>query len=220
MNRTPPPSEPSMLAWPAALWAEASVLMLTIAILAAASYFLDAPLREIADPSAPENPAKAPWYFLGVQELVSYSAFAGGFALPLLFLAILLMIPFVDREKGHIGRWFSGSSGRRIAISSALFASVLTVSVVAITTQLGWFRDWIPALPNLLNMVLNPGSCVALAYILYAVRVLHTTGSTRFAVLSLFTCSVAGILLFTAIGLWFRGPDWEFFWNPTNVPVP
>jgi hypothetical protein len=194
--------------------------MLTIAILAAISYLLDAPLREIADPSAPENPAKAPWYFLGVQELVSYSAFAGGFALPSMFLAVLLMIPFVDREKGHIGHWFSGSSGRRIAISSALFASLLTVSLVTITTQFGWFRDWIPALPDLLNMVLNPGSCIALGYMVYAARVLHTTGSTRYAALALFTCSVVGILLFTAVGLWFRGPDWEFSWNPASVPGP
>ncbi len=212
--------EPSILAWPAALWAEAAVLMVTIAALATASFLLDAPLREIADPSAPENPAKAPWYFLGVQELVSYSAFAGGVAIPLLFFTLLLMIPFVDREKDHIGRWFSGASGRQVAGSSALFALLITVGLVGVAIRFGWLHDWIPGLPSLLNMLLNPGSCVVLAYLLFGMRTLRSTGSTRLAVISLFTSSLVGMLLFTAIGLWFRGPDWEFYWNPTQVPGP
>ncbi|MGB5875601.1 MAG: cytochrome b N-terminal domain-containing protein, partial [Bacteroidota bacterium] len=215
-----PRGEPSILAWPAALWAEAAVLMVTIAALAAVSFLLDAPLREIADPSSPENPAKAPWYFLGVQELVSYSAFAGGIAIPLLFFILLLAIPFVEREKDHIGIWFSGVTGRQVAGSSALFALVITVGLVAVAIQFGWVHDWFPNLPDLLNILLNPGSCVALAYLLFGTRILRTTGSTRLAMISLFTSSLVGILLFTAIGLWFRGPDWEFYWNPAGMPGP
>jgi quinol-cytochrome oxidoreductase complex cytochrome b subunit len=215
-----PRNEPSILAWPAAFWAEAAVLMVTIAALATVSFLLDAPLGEIADPSAPENPAKAPWYFLGVQELVSYSGFAGGVAIPLLFFILLLVIPFVDREDDQIGLWFSGVSGRQVAGSSALFTLLSTVALVAVAIQFGWLRDWIPELPAILNLLLNPGSCIVVAYLLFAMRVLHNTGSTRLAMISLFTSSLVGILLFTVIGLWFRGPDWVFHWNPAARPGP
>jgi quinol-cytochrome oxidoreductase complex cytochrome b subunit len=212
--------EPSILAWPAALWAETAVLAGTVALLATVSFLLDAPLRDIADPSSPENPAKAPWYFLGVQELVSYSAFAGGIGIPLLYFVLLLVIPFVDREHDHVGRWFSGTSGRRVAGTSALFAIVVTVAVVAVAVQFGWLHDWIPGIPDALNMVLNPGSCIVLAYLIFGIRILRNTGSTRLTMISLFTSSLVGILLFTAVGLWFRGVDWVFTWNPMQMPGP
>ena len=48
------------------------------AVMLVLGYDFDAPLKEVANPLVPENQAKAPWYFLGIQELVSYSAFAGG----------------------------------------------------------------------------------------------------------------------------------------------
>ncbi len=63
----------TVMTWPVAIWAEVGVFMLTLAVMTILAYFFDAPLKTIANPSIPENPAKAPWYFLGLQELVSYS---------------------------------------------------------------------------------------------------------------------------------------------------
>jgi hypothetical protein len=60
---------------PAAPWlyrAEGAVALLTLAILLALSLFVDAPIYERADPWHPPNPARAPWYFVGVQERVSH----------------------------------------------------------------------------------------------------------------------------------------------------
>jgi hypothetical protein len=65
---------PSM---PHLFYAEMGVFMLTIFICVLLA-LADAPLKELANPNIPENPAKAPWYFLGLQELVSFSAFMGG----------------------------------------------------------------------------------------------------------------------------------------------
>src|SRR5947207_146592 len=90
VGRAPEASVPS---WPNLLWAEMAAFMFTIAVTLALSYFFDAPLKEMANPAIPENPAKAPWYFLGLQELVSYSAFMGGVGIPGIVLIGLGMIP-------------------------------------------------------------------------------------------------------------------------------
>ena len=58
------------------------LLVLVVAVILFAALLADAPLLEQANPAFPENPAKSPWYFLGIQELVSYSAFAGGLLVP------------------------------------------------------------------------------------------------------------------------------------------
>jgi hypothetical protein len=60
-------------AYPRAFRAEMAVAMAVVAACLVLAFFWDAPLKEKANPLVPENPAKAPWYFLGLQELVSYS---------------------------------------------------------------------------------------------------------------------------------------------------
>jgi quinol-cytochrome oxidoreductase complex cytochrome b subunit len=79
VGRGPENTIPSM---PHLFYAELGVLMVTILLCVALSTWANAPLKELANPNVPENPAKAPWYFLGLQELVSYSAFAGGIGIP------------------------------------------------------------------------------------------------------------------------------------------
>lgn len=91
---------------PNGLYAVAALTMLTLALSLALGYFFDAPLTELANPLVPENPAKAPWYFLGLQELVSYSAFMGGVAIPAIVVLGLMLVPYLDRERQDIGVWF------------------------------------------------------------------------------------------------------------------
>ena len=75
-------SENKWYAWPVLMWTELGFLLLVVVVVLFIALLADAPLLEQANPSFPENPAKSPWYFLGIQELVSYSAFAGGLAYP------------------------------------------------------------------------------------------------------------------------------------------
>jgi quinol-cytochrome oxidoreductase complex cytochrome b subunit len=72
VGRGPEQTVPTM---PHLFYAELGVLMLTLFVCVALAMFSDAPLKELANPGVPENPAKAPWYFLGLQEMVSFSAF-------------------------------------------------------------------------------------------------------------------------------------------------
>src|SRR3990172_3382648 len=108
VNRGP---ENTVMSWPHLLWAEMAVFMLTVAVSLILSFYFDAPLKELANPAIPENPAKAPWYFLGIQELVSYSAFMGGLVIPAIAVLGLALIPFLDRRPGGEGVWFGTPGG-------------------------------------------------------------------------------------------------------------
>jgi quinol-cytochrome oxidoreductase complex cytochrome b subunit len=72
--------------------------MATVTAIMTISIFFNAPLEELANPAKTPNPAKAPWYCLGLQELVSHSALLGGVVAPALMVLALLAIPYLDRN--------------------------------------------------------------------------------------------------------------------------
>ena len=78
--------------WPHLLRAELVAFMFTLVLVLCLS-FIDAPLEEPANPSKPPNPSKAPWYFLGLQEMVAYDAFWGGVGIPTLIVLGLMADP-------------------------------------------------------------------------------------------------------------------------------
>ncbi|HYT75553.1 MAG TPA: cytochrome b N-terminal domain-containing protein [Vicinamibacterales bacterium] len=96
-----------VFAWPHLLYRELLVALAVIVVLHAVSLIFMAPLEEIADPTRTPNPAKAPWYFLGLQELVHYSALIGGVIVPTLLVMALLVLPYLDRSEAGAGRWFA-----------------------------------------------------------------------------------------------------------------
>jgi quinol-cytochrome oxidoreductase complex cytochrome b subunit len=117
--------EDTVFSWPNLLIAELFVLLLTIAGVMLVSYFCNAPLEQPVNVMHPPNPAKAPWYFLGLQEQVSYSAFWGGVGVPGIELLLLVLIPYLDRGKAGIGRWFA----RERLLANSLFATFVIVNI-------------------------------------------------------------------------------------------
>ena len=71
------------------------VTLATIAVCLILALVFAAPLEVAANPEVTPNPAKAPWYFLGLQELVGYSALVGGVIVPGVVVVGLAMIPFI-----------------------------------------------------------------------------------------------------------------------------
>jgi quinol-cytochrome oxidoreductase complex cytochrome b subunit len=207
-----------LYSWPTLMWAELAVLALVCAVLMMSAFFFDAPLKEQANPMLPENPAKSPWYFLGIQELVSYSAFAGGVIIPGLFIYFLISIPFKDREDRHIGVWFSDNMGKRITLYSLFFAAVLTVCVLFVDVKFGWLGDWFEGIPQLVIILVNPATVLTLAFLLWSSVIERKYGSTRYTALALFTCALVAFVILTAVGILFRGPNWEFYWLRSQWP--
>jgi quinol-cytochrome oxidoreductase complex cytochrome b subunit len=95
---TPEEEADTVFSYPYAFVREAVVLMATVTTIMTMSLFLNAPLEELANPAKTPNPAKAPWYFLGLQELVSHSALLGGVVAPALMVLALIAIPYIDRN--------------------------------------------------------------------------------------------------------------------------
>ncbi len=215
-NQDPADTVPS---WPYLLRAELLVFMATMLVCVVLGMIADAPLKEIANPSVPENPAKAPWYFLGLQEMVSYSAFMGGLVIPAIAVVGLGLIPYLDREPEDAGVYFSGAAGKKEALRSLVFGFVAAVTAVAFPVTFGWLRDWFPGIPQLVIIIFNPGSLLTAAYAGWSIYVLRRTGSTRMAAIALFTCFLAGFVVLTYVGTYLRGPNWHFYWSKSQWPV-
>jgi hypothetical protein len=113
--------------WPHLLIEEFVAMMIVLAALTIFATFVNAPLRELANPNLTPNPSKAPWYFLGLQELLRYfhPMVAGVLFAPTLVLLALAVAPFVDRNPSI------KPGDRKIAITLftmlIMFGAVLTI---------------------------------------------------------------------------------------------
>ncbi len=118
----------SVFAWPNLFMAELVIFLITVAGVLTVSLLFNAPLEEPVNVMHPPNPAKAPWYFLGLQEQVSYSAFWGGVGIPSAEVLLLLLVPYIDRKVAGVGRWFA----RERLLANSLFLTFVVVNVILI----------------------------------------------------------------------------------------
>jgi len=120
--------ERTLFSWPNLFQAELLVFVVSVAAILVVSLFFNAPLEEPVNVMHPPNPAKAPWYFLGLQEQVSYSAFWGGVGIPTIEVLLLLLVPYIDRRIAGVGRWFA----KERLLANTLFMTFAVVNVVLV----------------------------------------------------------------------------------------
>ena len=122
--------------WPDLVYTELIALVLCTAILVVWSILLEAPLEQPANPANTPNPSKAPWYFLGLQEmLVYFDPWLAGVVLPSLIVVGLMAIPYVDTNKK--GNGYYTFNERKAEITVFLFGFVvLWVSLIVLGTFL------------------------------------------------------------------------------------
>jgi quinol-cytochrome oxidoreductase complex cytochrome b subunit len=118
----------TLQSWPHLMVRELLLFLLVGIVILGVSLVFNAPLEEAANPLHSTNPAKAPWYFVGIQELVSYSAFLGGIVAPVLIVLSLLLLPYLDRSPKGTGIWFS----RDRKIATTLFTLFVIAMVLLI----------------------------------------------------------------------------------------
>jgi quinol-cytochrome oxidoreductase complex cytochrome b subunit len=118
------------------------VTLATLIVVSLLALVLPTPLEEAANPRVTPNPAKAPWYFLWLQELVTDTtihlggitingAFIGGILLPGLIVAALLVWPYLDRSPvSAVGVWFAEARRRQNVIFLILVAAVIVLTIV------------------------------------------------------------------------------------------
>jgi hypothetical protein len=131
--------------WPYLLRVEFLAAIIVTVILMVWSITLNAPLEEPSNPTLTMNPSKAPWYFLGLQEmLVYFDPWMAGVVLPTLILVGLMAIPYMDQNP--LGNGYYTFKQRKFCISAFLFGFVvLWISMVIIGTFVrgpGWIWFW------------------------------------------------------------------------------
>ena len=96
-------SDEKLFTWPDLVYTEMLCMILLTIVMIVWSIGLRAPLEEAANPTSSPNPAKAPWYFLGLQEmLVYFDPWLAGVVLPTLIIVGLMAIPYIDTNpKGN-----------------------------------------------------------------------------------------------------------------------
>jgi hypothetical protein len=88
--------------WPHLLVLEFASILSLMAFVTVFSALVKAPLLGLADVNATPNPSKAPWYFLGLQELLKmFNPMIAGVLLPGIALALLAIVPFIDKNPSH-----------------------------------------------------------------------------------------------------------------------
>ncbi len=122
--------EDEVFTWPNLVFREMLLFLATVAVVLVLAVFWNAPLEELANPVHPPNPTKAPWYFLGLQELVSYSALWGGVIIPGLIVFALLLLPYLDRQRTGIGVWFSRQRKTAVTIFTIGLAAAVIFTVI------------------------------------------------------------------------------------------
>jgi len=122
--------------WPDLVYTELICLILCGVLLIVWSIFLKAPLEQPANPANTPNPSKAPWYFLGLQEmLVYFDPWLAGVVLPGLIIAGLIAIPYID--KNPKGNGYYTFKERKAEITLFLFGFVvLWCSLIVLGTFL------------------------------------------------------------------------------------
>ena len=126
---------------PAVVRRTGGLFLAVLAVCSVLGLFLPAPLEEAANPAVTPNPAKAPWYFLWLQELVSVltfrigdvvvdGSFIGGILIPGVLVGLLAAWPFLDKSPAEAaGVWFHASRRRqnRVFLAILLICVVLTI---------------------------------------------------------------------------------------------
>lgn len=101
-ERKVPEEQRLVMVWPHLLVRHAVAALVVLIVTMVVSLLFDAPLREIANPNVTPNPEKAPWYFVGLQELLSHlHPVVAGVLVPAAIVIGLVALPYIDRNSAR-----------------------------------------------------------------------------------------------------------------------
>jgi quinol-cytochrome oxidoreductase complex cytochrome b subunit len=183
---------------------EVTVALLLLAVMLFIAMLFNAPLGGKANAGLSPNPTKAPWYFMGFQELLMH--FHPLFSLliiPLLLALGLLFIPYINYQAATEGIWFCSAQGRKMAAVCVAAGIILTVAGVLVDEfMLGAARTE----TNLLSSGLVPFALILAGCSGFYFFMKKKFGAkNNEAVQALFILLLTSFVVLTIIGIWFRG---------------
>ncbi|MSQ33887.1 MAG: menaquinol-cytochrome C reductase [Dehalococcoidia bacterium] len=236
--------EESLFSWPhLMLWITVVFLGLLV-VLVGISWIFDAPLREPFDVDVPENPAKAPWYFLNLQELLLHmDKSLAGVLVPTVVLGALMALPYIDRNTRDTGIWYGTKKGLQITLFTTVYTlGWITVGVLFDETNI--YGGFLRLLPGLQHITVPTGvhlvagdlalykvslATVVAGWLLPVVIMVGLTGllvaivevrwrpNIRERAIALFTGFAVAYLYLIVISMFFRGLGMHLTW-PWDLP--
>ena len=193
-------SGPQLMTYPHLLIREAIAFQVLVIAMVLIALLWNAPLEQLANPLITPNPAKAPWYFLGLQELLHFfPPFVAGILIPTLVVIALVVIPYFNVNIEGEAIWARRpSQNLRIALAT----------LIILLAFLAVFRAW---------TIFAPTALVA-ALLLFSYTVKRGQEGWRSALSAkplswwVMTWFIAVAICLTAVGTFFRGPGWSWVW--------
>ena len=172
------------------------------------SMLVPAPLGDLADPTSSPNPAKAAWYFAGLQELLLHMHPLAAMGLVAVVLGSLALLPYWDREAGTVGIYFRSPAGKRAAILAVILAVDLVPLLIVADEFWLDLPGLLPGWPTLVSSGLLP-LLVTLAGLaaVYGLARLVARANHGEATVGLITFLTVALAILTVTGVYFRGPN-------------
>ncbi len=137
---------------PNLLLREVVAALVLIAFVMTLSFVFNAPLDDMANAGVSPNPAKAPWYFSGFQELLlHFHPFFAVFFIPFLITCILFYLPFKQWDTKIEGIWFISEKAKKAAGTAVLFSVILTPGLILLDAYIFDFQKWFSGIPPILS---------------------------------------------------------------------
>ena len=199
---------------PDLLLREFVITLVLIAGILILSIFFNAPLGDMANPGLSPNPTKAPWYFMGLQEMLLHiHPFFAVCIIPILTIIGLLLVTYDNYDESFEGIWFISHKGRT---SSAFFftgALLFSTTGIILDEYFVNFTHWMPGIPQMISNGLLPMVIFfAVSFVFYKVikKRFHLNKNEK--VQGIFVFFLAVIFMFTITGIWFRGEGMKLIW--------
>ena len=194
-----------VLTLPHLLVRELAIGLTLVAIVVLLAALFDAPLGAPANPGMSPNPAKAPWYFMGFQELqIHLEPLIAVVILPVLGALSLMLLPYLRFDREMSGPWFLSKTGRTTGALAAMVALIITPLLILIdefwlqqTGGAGW-----------LSVAVIAAFVTAFAVFLAKKFKLEKAEFVQ----ALFILFLVAFAILTITGVWFRGPGMALVW--------
>lgn len=194
-------TEDQIQTFPEVLFRAAVAIMTLATALIWIALIFNAPLEGLADPSHTPNPAKAPWYFLGLQEMLHYfPPVVAGVLVPGLVVMALVVIPYFKVNIEADG-FFLTNRERRVRM--------FYLVAVLLSIFLGWFHVIVALVPTLIMAGLMLVASQSSPKSSSAFRRYLATRPLSYWVMTWFLFE---LVVLTAVGTFFRGPGWAWIW--------
>jgi hypothetical protein len=190
-----------VMTWPETLFRAAVAIEVLAIALVLLSLFWDAPLEELADPMQTPNPAKAPWYFLGLQELLHYfPPVIAGVLIPTMVIVALVVIPYFNINIEAQGVWLRDKQ-RRIRIVG-IVVGVLSALFLAM-------QVWVILIPTLTVAGFMFLAAASAPDSPQRFRRWLASKPLSFWIMTWFLIQAS---VLTIVGTFFRGAGWSWVW--------